>query len=288
MVEGVLRHETVMEVDRQYVDTHGQSHVGFAFCFLLGFHLLPRLKNLKKQRLYRPTTGDLAPTLTSNRSSPGPSTGRDHRAAIRRIDQVCHSPAAGDGRRGGHPASLYPANVQHPTYRALVELGRALKTAFLCDNFRLESLRREIHAGLNTIETWNSANDFIVYGKGGELREQYGGGPGNVNVGVALAPSLPGVHQYPDDPAGVGRTGVAGTSDKRRSPRIDATGVAACQPIWNLYAQYAGAFTIGAGGLVVAYVLGDSFARLGPCRYECRDRILRCWFACPSLVAAYR
>jgi TnpA family transposase len=30
-------------------------------------------------------------------------------------------------------------------------------------------LRREIHEGLQVIETWNSANDFILYGKGGEL-----------------------------------------------------------------------------------------------------------------------
>lgn len=41
------------------------------------------------------------------------------------------------------------ANVQHPTYRALLELGGTLKTAFLCDYLRLESLRREIHAGLS-------------------------------------------------------------------------------------------------------------------------------------------
>jgi TnpA family transposase len=34
---------------------------------------------------------------------------------------------------------------------------------------RLESLRREIHEGLNVVETWNSANDFILYGKGGEF-----------------------------------------------------------------------------------------------------------------------
>ena len=39
MVEGVLRHCTDMEIQRQYVDSHGQSAVGFAFCHLLGFEL---------------------------------------------------------------------------------------------------------------------------------------------------------------------------------------------------------------------------------------------------------
>ncbi len=46
MIEGVLRHCTEMSVDRNYVDTHGQSEVAFAFSHLLGFRLLPRLKNL--------------------------------------------------------------------------------------------------------------------------------------------------------------------------------------------------------------------------------------------------
>jgi hypothetical protein len=46
MIEGVLRHCTDMEIQRQYVDSHGQSAVGFAFCHLLGFELVtcpPRL-----------------------------------------------------------------------------------------------------------------------------------------------------------------------------------------------------------------------------------------------------
>ena len=44
MIEGLLRHDTEMEVEKNYVDSHGQSEVAFAFCRLLGFQLLPRLK----------------------------------------------------------------------------------------------------------------------------------------------------------------------------------------------------------------------------------------------------
>jgi TnpA family transposase len=60
-------------------------------------------------------------------------------------------------------------SVQHPTYRALAELGKAVKTAFLCRFLGSEALRREIHDGLNVVENWNSANGFIFFGKGGEV-----------------------------------------------------------------------------------------------------------------------
>jgi len=57
MIEGVLRHCTDMEVEKNYVDSRGQSEIGFAFCRLLGFELLPRLKGISRQRLYRPERG---------------------------------------------------------------------------------------------------------------------------------------------------------------------------------------------------------------------------------------
>jgi TnpA family transposase/HPt (histidine-containing phosphotransfer) domain-containing protein len=62
MIEGVLRHCTAMQVDRNYVDTHGQSEVAFAFCHLLGFQLMPRFKNLHDQNLALPDE-DLANQL---------------------------------------------------------------------------------------------------------------------------------------------------------------------------------------------------------------------------------
>ena len=169
MIEGVLRHDTEMEIDKNYVDTHGQSEVGFAFCFLLGFHLLPRLKNLKKQRLYRPSTAasdrytNLQPVLTR------PINWQVIEQQYDELVKFATALRLGTINAESILQRFTRSNVQHPTYQALAELGKALKTTFLCDYMRLESLRREIHAGLQVIETWNSANDFILYGKGGEF-----------------------------------------------------------------------------------------------------------------------
>jgi TnpA family transposase len=44
-----------------------------------------------------------------------------------------------------------------------LELGKAVKTIFLCRYLSSEALRREIHEGLNDIETWNGATAFIVH-----------------------------------------------------------------------------------------------------------------------------
>ncbi len=57
----------------------------------------------------------------------------------------------------------------HPVFAALLELGKAAKTIFLCKYLGDKDLRREINSGLNVIERWNGVNDFIFYGNGNEL-----------------------------------------------------------------------------------------------------------------------
>ena len=53
MIEGLIRHDTEMRVEKNFVDSHGQSEVAFAFCHLLGsVRLMPRLKRIKYERLY--------------------------------------------------------------------------------------------------------------------------------------------------------------------------------------------------------------------------------------------
>lgn len=53
--------------------------------------------------------------------------------------------------------------------KALSELGKAIKTIFLCRYLGSEELRREMHVGLNVVERWNGINDFIFYGKKGSF-----------------------------------------------------------------------------------------------------------------------
>jgi TnpA family transposase len=60
-------------------------------------------------------------------------------------------------------------NVTHPTYKALAEVGKAEKTIFLCEYLASRDTRREVHDGLNVVENWNATNDFICYGRQGEL-----------------------------------------------------------------------------------------------------------------------
>jgi TnpA family transposase len=166
MIKGILRHETDMEVEKNYVDTHGQSEVGFAFCSLLGFELSPRLKNLKKQRLYRPNKGKgeryahLQAILTC------PIQWELLAAQFNQMIKFATALRLETAEAETILQRYTHSNVLHPTYRALAELGKELKTIFLCDNLRLELLRHEIHEGLQVIEPWNSVSDFILYSKG--------------------------------------------------------------------------------------------------------------------------
>lgn len=169
MIKGVLRHCTSMSVDRNYVDSHGVSEVAFEFTHLLGFRLMPHLKRISTRRLYRPRKGEpnaypnLQPILTR------PMDWARIRNQYDQIVRFASALRAGTAETESILRRFTHSNLQHPTYRALSELGRAVKTIFLCEYLREESLRREIHEGLNVIESWNAANSFIFYGKGGEI-----------------------------------------------------------------------------------------------------------------------
>lgn len=169
MIEGVVHHCTEMEVDRQYVDSHGQSTVAFAFCRLLGFQLMPRLKAIHVQKLSRADAGqpDAYKNLQLILTKP-----IDWELIRQQYDQMIKYVTAvrlGTAETESILRRFVRSNIQHPTYKAFAELGRAVKTIFLCRYLHSEDLRREINEGLNVVEQWNSANDFIFFARRGEM-----------------------------------------------------------------------------------------------------------------------
>jgi TnpA family transposase len=170
MIRGVLYHDTLMDLDKMSVDTHGQSSIGFAFSELLSFDLLPRIKDINKQKLYvsshrlKKTYQNLTDALASEAI---------HWDKIEPYYYEIVRYAAALKMRTVEPEvmmrRLSANNKSNPIYQALIELGKTSRTIFLCQYLSSEELRIEIHEALNTVERVNGIMEFIFYGRLGEI-----------------------------------------------------------------------------------------------------------------------
>lgn len=169
MIEGVLRHCTEMSVEKSYVDTHGQSEVGFAFAHLLGFCLMPRLANLNKQRLAQCELGDYQKYENINAVFGDTINWQSIKEEYSQMVKYAAAMKEGHADPESVLRRFNKNNLIHPTYKALSQLGKVIKTIFICDYLIDESMRQEIQEGLNVVELWNGVSKFIFYGRTGEI-----------------------------------------------------------------------------------------------------------------------
>ncbi|MBA3596155.1 MAG: Tn3 family transposase [Methylibium sp.] len=130
---------------------------------LLGFDLCVRLQNLAERKLYLPRSLAIPESLErigAARVSEAAITGGWDEllrlvASIRR------------GRLTARDAldKLGSAAAGNPMHRAADELGKLLRTLFLCDYFTNEEFRREIHTLLNRGESVHQLQRAIYYGR---------------------------------------------------------------------------------------------------------------------------
>lgn len=144
MIEGAMHHRTEMDVEANYVDSHGQSEIGFGLTRLLGFELKPRLKRINHTKLYLPEARfraqipELAPVLSGR----GPIRWD---LITQQYDQLIRYATAISNRTASTEAILrrFTRAATHPTYQAMLEVGRAQRTIFLCRYLRSRTEQRE-------------------------------------------------------------------------------------------------------------------------------------------------
>lgn len=155
MLTGCLRHDTEMDMNEIYTDTHGQSSIGFAFSHLLHFDLLPRIKGIHKQKLFSPSRSfkEKLPHLKLALSCDS----INWRKIEGHYEEVVKYTAALKTRTVEASVllkRLSADNATHPAYQALLEIGKAVRTIFLCRYLQEESLRIQINETLNVVERY--------------------------------------------------------------------------------------------------------------------------------------
>jgi len=170
MLKGVIDHDTAMNMNRVFVDTHGQSVIGFAVSYLLRFNLLPRFKAINKQKLYGVTSKDKKKYSNISEIIKGTINWKLIEENYDEVVKYIVALKLGIIEPSVLVKRFSKDNYNHPIYRALLEIGKANKSIFLCEYLESEELRIEISEGLNVVERLNNVMDFIFYGKLGEMK----------------------------------------------------------------------------------------------------------------------
>ena len=169
MIKGVIDHDTEMDMERVFVDTHGQSVIGFAVSYLLQFSLCPRLKAINKQKLYYVDSEDKKKYQNIEKVLKGSINWQLIEDNYEEVVKHIVALKLGIVTPEVLIKRFSKENYNHPVYKALVEIGKANKTIFLCEYLSSEDLRIEVNEGLNVVERLNTVMDFIFYGKLGQI-----------------------------------------------------------------------------------------------------------------------
>jgi len=168
MLSGIINHASKAKVKNHSTDTHGQSLIAFAFANLLGINLRPRIKGLGKIKLNK-IDASMSQADYINLQDVMDRPINWSLISDNYDEMVKHAAAlfAGTAEVEVILKRFITENSKNPLYQALLELGRAIRTTYLCDYLSSKELRIEVEEVLNVIENWNSGNNFIFFGKRG-------------------------------------------------------------------------------------------------------------------------
>lgn len=165
VLDGLLYHDTSLEIYDHSTDTAGYTEQMFALTYLLGFNFKPRIKNIGQQQLY--SFESFEANDMKFRKINEKIILENYAEVMRLVESI---------RCSKVKASLIlqkinSYNRNNGTAKGLKEIGRILKTKYIIDYYTDGDLRKEVQKMLNKGESINSVARLIFFGKNGRLNE---------------------------------------------------------------------------------------------------------------------
>jgi len=169
ILDGLLKNESDIQPDTLHADTQGQSTPVFGLAHLLGIKLMPRIRNWKDLKLFRPSKETRYTHIDELFSeSIDWQVIETHLPDMLR---VVLSIKAGRITASTLLRKLGTYSRKNKLYVAMRELGRVVRTVFLLKYLSDPELRRTIQAATNKSEAFNKFIQWVSFGGSGIIAE---------------------------------------------------------------------------------------------------------------------
>ena len=171
VLDGLLYHESDLEIREHYTDTSGFTDHVFAMMHLLGFEFCPRIRDLHDKRLFIQGKAQQYPGLQSIISSNSLNL-KDIKSNWADVLRLATSISQGTVTASLMLKKLASYPKQNGLAKALREIGRIERTLFMLNWFRDPALRRRVQKGLNKGEARNALARAVFMHRLGEIRDR--------------------------------------------------------------------------------------------------------------------
>lgn len=163
IIEGLLKNDSDIKPDTIHADTQGQSLPVFGLAALLGFDLMPRIRNWADLNFYRPTTTACYEHIDSLFGDNVIDWGL---IETHWTDLLRTALSIAQGRLSSVTLLRRLGNNSHKNrlYRVFRELGRVIRTITLLRYLADPGLREQITAITNKAEAFHGFSQWLMFG----------------------------------------------------------------------------------------------------------------------------
>ena len=162
IIEGLLKNKSDIQPDTIHGDTQAQSTPVFALSYLLGIKLMPRIRNWKDLKFFRPYKDTKYKHIDSLfKDSINWKLIATHYQDLLR---VVLSIKAGKISSSMLLRKLGNYSRKNRLYQAFRELGRVVRTVFLLQYISSKKLRHQILNATNKVEAYNGFSKWLFFG----------------------------------------------------------------------------------------------------------------------------